>query len=173
MLDKSSDRKRYANMARSEWKQTNCLRNYLMSFKPPRFENESLFDKMVDLIERCLKYEPSARIAAADALAHPFVMSGAKISDKSQAVPWPSMPYTIVFSTHKPNSKKKTGPKATRSNSILQDNSPNSKHSTAVSRGSSRVMSSDEEMNNHERPESCARFGKFIRDFMRNVTPKY
>ena len=175
MLEKSLDFQKYVNLTRDELSQTCSLRNFILSIKSQSYENEGLLDKFVDLLQKCLVYNPSSRINPQDALSHPFIISGCmKINEKSFAVPWPSLPYTTIFLHHKPANKPKVSTKLPGTSSIIQDNSPISKHSTAVSRNSSRVMSSDEDWNNQERPGSYVKAtSNVIIDKKTNVTPNY
>ena len=170
MLETSSLYKNHINLSKLDFRYGMTLRNYFINSRDPDFESSFLFEKFVDLIGKCLIYDPSQRITAPEALNHPFFNS--KIAEKVTDVPWPSLPYTKVFLSFKNNSKPKILTKFLKNYSISQDNSRNSKHSTNISRNSPRVLSSDEETIHNDRPASYVD-SKPLKVPMQNITPKY
>lgn len=171
MLDRSEDSKKYMNLSKFDPRQGNSLRSYMMNSKEYDIDNMPLLDKFIDLLCKCLIYEPHARITANEALNHPF-FTVHKPTDKAADVPWPSLPYTKGF-LYKVNAKPKIYTKFPRFDSISQDTSPNSKHSTTVSRSSPRVSSSDEDITQSERPASYVHSVPSVPCAKSNVTPKY
>lgn len=167
MLEKSVKYKKYHNLTRLEIKPTNSLKNHLLNSRKNNEDQMFLLERFVDLISKCLAYEPSQRITAIEALNHPF-MNSLKISE----VPWPSF-YTKIFLTQKEIKQPKKSSRGVRSNSIIQDNSPVSHQSTAVSRNSPRVTSSDEDLSQAERPGSYVKTDSDIIEKDSNITPKY
>ena len=145
----------------------------MLNSKEYDIDSMPMLDKFIDLVCRCLVYEPSLRINVGDAANHPFFNTLVqKAADKAD-VPWPSLPYTKGFLPYKSNMKPKIFTKLPKLDSISQDTSPNSKHSTAVSRTSPRIYSSDEDINHAERPASYVHSTPIIPNHRPNVTPKY
>lgn len=151
-MEKSTEAKIHYNLTRLEIKPTTSIKNLLLASRKGEEENLALLEKFVDFIGKCLIYEPSHRILPGEALAHPF-MNSLKSNEKVCEVPWPSF-YTTIFLSQKQNSKPKLLNKGIRSNSIISDKSPVSNQSTAVSRNSPRITSSDEDVGHNERPGS-------------------
>ena len=146
----------------------------MLNSKEYDIDSMPMLDKFIDLVCRCLVYEPNMRIHVNDAVNHPFFNTVAQKSmDKAADVPWPSLPYTKGFLPYKSNIKARIFTKLPKLDSISQDTSPNSKHSTAVSRTSPRIYSSDEDIAHAERPASYVHSTLVIPSLRPNVTPKY
>ena len=169
MLEKSVEYKKYLNLTRLEIKPTNSLKNHFLNSRKNEENQMFLLDRFVDLTSKCLVYEPSHRISALEALNHPF-MNSLKLSEKHSEVPWPSF-YTKIFLSQKQIKLPKRNSKNGRSNSIIHDNSPVSNQSTAVSRNSPRVTSSDEDLGQGERPGSYVKTDPDIIELNSNITP--
>ena len=168
------DYKKYTNFSRINSINGGSLRNFILNTKEYDFENSYLLDKFIDLISKCLTYDPNSRISAYEALNHPFISSNyCKFPEKITDVPWPPLPYTIGFLSYKNNTKPKLCTKLYKNDSISQDASPTSKPSTTVSRCSPRVPSSDEETIQAERPASYVHSKAQPQNLKPNVTPKY
>lgn len=148
LVERSTEAKIHYNLTRLEIKPTTSIKDLLLASRKGEEGNLALFEKFVDFIGKCLVYEPAHRISPGEALNHPFMNN-----EKTCEVPWPSF-YTTIFLSHKQNSKPKQFNKGIRSNSIISDKSPISNQSTAVSRNSPRVTSSDEDLGHNERPGS-------------------
>ena len=165
---------KYINLSRLDPRNGESLRNFLLNAREYDLESSILLDKFIDLICKCLLYDPRSRITAYEALNHSFLVSHTqKLHEKYTEVPWPILPYTKGFLACKNNTKPKAYTKLPKNDSISQDASPTSKHSTAVSRNSPRVSSSDEEAIQKERPASYVPSEAQLKHIKSNVTPKY
>ncbi|OMJ84372.1 hypothetical protein SteCoe_14524 [Stentor coeruleus] len=169
MLEKSQYFNKYFNLTRFELSRANPLKNYILQTKPYLPESVGNLDKFIDLLGKCLTYDPASRITADEALNHPFItVNSHKSLDKSLSMPWP----TKMFLSFKSIPKSKPYMKIIRSNSIFHDGSQNFKLSTAVSRNS-RVTCTDEDLAHAERPGSYVHSKPDIIPQKSNSTPKY
>lgn len=154
MLERSVMCKKYLSLTRFDISNRCSLKSLIQSAKELSIENSLLFEKLIDLVSKCLVYDPEARISVHEALNHPFFTSCTKYTERTTDVPWPSLPYNQSFLPYKNYIKPKTYKKSIKADTYSQNASHNSKHSTAVSRNSLRVTSSDEDTLNSENPAS-------------------